>query len=132
MTQALEIFFQLPPSGGGACFLNLIDFLSCLMQSTFVDDSVSVEHAREYGHTHLFEVCSCLLQNSPLMHTTRVKLQYSSQALALFPEVGSPTLALSQYTMFLQILSLSEKFQNKAIVLIHFSARYEEQARISW
>lgn len=25
-------------------------------QSTFLDDSISVEHAREYGHTHLFEV----------------------------------------------------------------------------
>lgn len=26
------------------------------MQSTFVDDKVTVEHAKEYGHTHLSEV----------------------------------------------------------------------------
>lgn len=29
-----------------------------VVESTFLDDSVSVEHAREYGHTHLFEVAS--------------------------------------------------------------------------
>lgn len=28
----------------------------CLVQSTFVDGTVTVEHARDYGHTHLFEV----------------------------------------------------------------------------
>lgn len=27
-----------------------------LVQSTFLDDSVSVEHARDYGHIHLSEV----------------------------------------------------------------------------
>lgn len=26
------------------------------MQTTFLDDSVTIEHARDYGHTHLFEV----------------------------------------------------------------------------
>lgn len=48
-----------------------------VMESTFLDDSVSIEHAREYGHIHLFE-----------------------------------------------IVNHSEKFENRAILLIHFSARY--------
>uniref|UniRef100_A0A0D9VDP3 Metallo-beta-lactamase domain-containing protein n=1 Tax=Leersia perrieri TaxID=77586 RepID=A0A0D9VDP3_9ORYZ len=48
-----------------------------VVESTFVDDSVTIEHAREYGHTHLFEI-------------------------------------LNQF----------DKLENKAIVLIHFSARY--------
>jgi len=26
------------------------------MQTTFLDDAVTIEHARDYGHTHLFEV----------------------------------------------------------------------------
>ncbi|XP_062169706.1 tRNase Z TRZ1 isoform X1 [Alnus glutinosa] len=48
-----------------------------VMESTFLDNSVSVEHARDYGHTHLSE-----------------------------------------------IISHAERFENKAILLIHFSARY--------
>lgn len=48
-----------------------------VMESTFVDNSVSVEHARDYGHTHLSE-----------------------------------------------IISYAERFGNKAILLIHFSARH--------
>ncbi|CAL9240675.1 unnamed protein product [Arabidopsis halleri] len=48
-----------------------------VMESTFLDDSVSVEHARDYGHIHLSEIVN---------HAT--------------------------------------KFENKAILLIHFSARY--------
>ncbi|XP_052141426.1 nuclear ribonuclease Z [Oryza glaberrima] len=48
-----------------------------VVESTFVDDSVTIEHAREYGHTHLFE-----------------------------------------------ILNQCDKLENKAILLIHFSARY--------
>lgn len=48
-----------------------------VVESTFLDDSISVEHAREYGHTHLFEIAS-----------------------------------------------QSDKLRNKAILLIHFSARY--------
>ncbi|CAN8239845.1 unnamed protein product [Cochlearia groenlandica] len=48
-----------------------------VMESTFIDDSVSVEHARDYGHIHLSE-----------------------------------------------IINHAEKFENKAILLIHFSARY--------
>lgn len=31
-------------------------YLFPLVQSTFLDDSVSVEHARDYGHIHLSEV----------------------------------------------------------------------------
>ncbi|XP_040990705.1 tRNase Z TRZ1 isoform X2 [Juglans microcarpa x Juglans regia] len=48
-----------------------------VMESTFLDNSVSVEDARVYGHTHLSE-----------------------------------------------IISHAERFENKAILLIHFSARY--------
>ncbi|XP_042450229.1 nuclear ribonuclease Z-like [Zingiber officinale] len=48
-----------------------------VMESTFVNDSMSVQHARDYGHTHLFEIAS-----------------------------------------------YENRFQNKAILLIHFSARY--------
>ncbi|TVT99238.1 hypothetical protein EJB05_55414, partial [Eragrostis curvula] len=54
-----------------------------VVESTFLDDSISVEHAKEYGHTHLFE-----------------------------------------------ILSQSEKLENKAILLIHFSARYTAEVSI--
>ncbi|KAJ0988077.1 hypothetical protein J5N97_006433 [Dioscorea zingiberensis] len=49
-----------------------------VIESTFVDDTVTIEHARDYGHTHLFEIAS-----------------------------------------------YAERFQNKAILLIHFSARYQ-------
>lgn len=48
-----------------------------VMESTFVDDTVTVEHARDFGHTHLFEIAS-----------------------------------------------YGDMFQNNAILLIHFSARY--------
>ncbi|WCJ35976.1 tRNase Z TRZ1 [Euphorbia peplus] len=48
-----------------------------VMESTFLDDTVEVEHARDYGHSHLYE-----------------------------------------------IVSHADKFENKAILLIHFSARY--------
>ncbi|EPS61018.1 hypothetical protein M569_13782 [Genlisea aurea] len=49
-----------------------------IMESTFVENSCSVAHAREYGHTHLSEV-----------------------------------------------VNYGDKFRNEAIVLIHFSARYD-------
>ncbi|WOK95778.1 nuclear ribonuclease Z [Canna indica] len=48
-----------------------------VMESTFVDDAMPVQHARDYGHTHLFEIAN-----------------------------------------------YEDLFQNKAIILIHFSARY--------
>lgn len=48
-----------------------------IMETTFVDDAMTIEHAREYGHTHLSEVAA-----------------------------------------------FADRFQNKAILLIHFSARY--------
>ncbi|XP_072983671.1 nuclear ribonuclease Z isoform X1 [Typha latifolia] len=51
-----------------------------VMESTFVDDAMPIEHARDFGHTHLFE-----------------------------------------------IENYSEMFQNKAILLIHFSARYRPE-----
>lgn len=49
-----------------------------VMESTFVDNRITVEHARDYGHTHLSE-----------------------------------------------IVSYADRFENKAILLIHFSARYQ-------
>ncbi|XP_020600127.1 nuclear ribonuclease Z isoform X2 [Phalaenopsis equestris] len=49
-------------------------------ESTFVDNAMSIEHAREYGHTHLSEIAS-----------------------------------------------YADKYQNKALVLIHFSARYTSE-----
>ncbi|KAL9275477.1 tRNase Z TRZ1-like protein [Drosera capensis] len=48
-----------------------------VMECTFLDDAITVEHAREYGHTHLAEV-----------------------------------------------VKYSEMYENRAILLIHFSARY--------
>ncbi|EEF52135.1 ribonuclease z, chloroplast, putative [Ricinus communis] len=52
-----------------------------VMESTFIDDTVKVEHARDYGHTHLSE-----------------------------------------------IVNYADRFENKAILLIHFSARYTVEA----
>ncbi|KAJ1278870.1 hypothetical protein BS78_04G112200 [Paspalum vaginatum] len=51
-----------------------------VVESTFLDESISIDHAREYGHTHLSEIAS-----------------------------------------------QSDKLQNKAILLIHFSARYTKE-----
>ncbi|KAJ4957386.1 hypothetical protein NE237_024497 [Protea cynaroides] len=48
-----------------------------VMESTFLDNAMTVENARDYGHTHLSE-----------------------------------------------IINYADKFENKAILLIHFSARY--------
>ncbi|XVF11973.1 hypothetical protein REPUB_Repub08aG0074800 [Reevesia pubescens] len=48
-----------------------------VVENTFIDNSVSVEHATDYGHIHLSE-----------------------------------------------IINYANKFENKAILLIHFSARY--------
>ncbi|KAJ4826875.1 tRNA 3' processing endoribonuclease, partial [Turnera subulata] len=48
-----------------------------VLESTYIDNTVSVEHAREYGHTHLSE-----------------------------------------------IVNYADKLENKAVLLIHFSARY--------
>ncbi|KAI3970648.1 hypothetical protein MKX01_024295 [Papaver californicum] len=60
---------------------NNVDVLKArilVMESTYVNDAQSVEHAKDYGHTHLSE-----------------------------------------------IVKHADKFENKAILLIHFSARYE-------
>jgi ribonuclease Z len=51
-----------------------------IMEATFLDGSVTIEHARNYGHTHLFEV-----------------------------------------------LAHADQFKNKAILFIHFSARYSRE-----
>ncbi|XP_010243024.1 PREDICTED: nuclear ribonuclease Z isoform X2 [Nelumbo nucifera] len=55
-----------------------IDVLRSKILSTFVDNSMTVDNARDYGHTHLSE-----------------------------------------------IVSYADKFENQAILLIHFSARYQ-------
>ncbi|KAJ9686596.1 hypothetical protein PVL29_015461 [Vitis rotundifolia] len=31
-----------------------------ITEATFLDDGISIDHAREHGHTHLFEVCEML------------------------------------------------------------------------
>ncbi|XP_021904654.1 tRNase Z TRZ1 isoform X2 [Carica papaya] len=54
-----------------------------VMESTFVDESVEVVHARDYGHMHLSEV-----------------------------------------------VNYADRFKNKAILLIHFSARYMLEAHL--
>lgn len=51
-----------------------------IMEATFVDESVTVEHAREYGHTHLSEVAA-----------------------------------------------LADRFHNKGMLFIHFSARHRTE-----
>ncbi|KAG0602123.1 hypothetical protein M758_11G161900 [Ceratodon purpureus] len=51
-----------------------------IMETTFLDDAVTIEHARDYGHTHLFEV-----------------------------------------------LKYADRFKNKSILFIHFSARYKRE-----
>ncbi|XP_031400963.1 tRNase Z TRZ1-like [Punica granatum] len=51
-----------------------------ILESTFINDTVTVEDAKEYGHTHLSE-----------------------------------------------IVGYADKFQNKAILLIHFSARHKRE-----
>ncbi|XP_010243173.1 PREDICTED: nuclear ribonuclease Z isoform X4 [Nelumbo nucifera] len=55
-----------------------------VMESTFVDNSMTVDNARDYGHTHLSE-----------------------------------------------IVSYADKFENQAILLIHFSARYQADSAVS-
>ncbi|MCL7040641.1 hypothetical protein MKW94_012300 [Papaver nudicaule] len=65
--------FITDPNNAGALKARIL-----VMESTFVDDTNSVKHARDHGHTHLSE-----------------------------------------------IVKHADKFENKAILLIHFSARYE-------
>ena len=48
-------FFFLPVLGSDL-FLCLIYNVLCKFQSTFIDDSKSIEDAREKGHIHLSEV----------------------------------------------------------------------------
>lgn len=38
------------------CHFNDEDKKNTFPQATFLDESISVEHAREHGHTHLSEV----------------------------------------------------------------------------
>ncbi|XP_068307568.1 tRNase Z TRZ1-like [Pyrus communis] len=60
--------------------IDVLKAKSLVVASTFLDDLVKVEHARDYGHIHLSE-----------------------------------------------IISHAVKFENRAILLIHFSARYTVQ-----
>ncbi|KAG7587048.1 Metallo-beta-lactamase [Arabidopsis thaliana x Arabidopsis arenosa] len=81
-----------------------------VMESTFLDDSVSVEHARDYGHIHLSEVRILLSLKSLVTLCLDAHKRFP-----IFP---------SHLTLKLQIVNHAEKFENKAILLIHFSARY--------
>ncbi|BBN14055.1 ribonuclease Z [Marchantia polymorpha subsp. ruderalis] len=52
-----------------------------IMEATFLDESTTLNHARDWGHTHIFEIAE-----------------------------------------------LADRFENKAILFIHFSARYQIEA----
>ncbi|OQU84745.1 hypothetical protein SORBI_3004G116900 [Sorghum bicolor] len=43
-----------------------------VVESTFLDDSISVEHAREYGHTHLYEEIDAAINRLPPSFRSRV------------------------------------------------------------
>ncbi|KAK2984369.1 hypothetical protein RJ640_005385 [Escallonia rubra] len=60
------------------CNTDVLKAKVLIMESTFVENTMTVQDAREYGHTHLSE-----------------------------------------------IISYADRFENKAILLIHFSARYQ-------
>lgn len=84
-----------------------------LLQSTFLENRVTVEHAREYGHTHLFEVRSLniVAPAIPVFIQQLISYNFTSFCASC---VADPS----------QIINHAEKFKNKAILLIHFSARY--------
>lgn len=80
------------------------------MKSTFVEDTMKVEDARDYGHIHLSEVDFWTF---------------------LCPAISNPVLiCVVDLINFCQIVSHADMFENKAILLIHFSARY--QLDVSW
>ncbi|KAL9324860.1 hypothetical protein ACSQ67_005505 [Phaseolus vulgaris] len=79
-----------------------------VLECTFVNDSITVEHARDYGHTHLSEVCYWL---QSLITKDSCKLEWFYFIIVFVINV-------------LQIISYAERLQNRAILLIHFSARY--------
>lgn len=89
------------------------------LQSTFLENRVKVEHAREYGHTHLFEVhlLNIVIPVVPLFIQQLISYNFTSLC-ALY--VDDPT----------QIINHAKKFKNKAILLIHFSARYTTEVRL--
>ena len=96
--------------------------INCLhnlyMQCTFVDNSVQVEGARDYGHTHISEV---QLLNSSFGN-------YHAACTSLLACVLSDAPSWVSYCVFVmrfyQIIGHAERFENKAILLIHFSARH--------
>jgi hypothetical protein len=81
-------------------------------QSTFLDNSISVEHARKYGHTHLSEVFYL-----PTIWDISKLLFEIFQTCLLKSQMSNTFLST-------QVASHSDKLGNKAILLIHFSARY--------
>lgn len=89
------------------------------MQSTFLENRVTVEHAREYGHTHLFEVglLNIVIPVIPVFIQQLISYNFTCLC-ALY--VDDPT----------QIINHAKKFKNKAILLIHFSARYTTEVRL--
>ncbi|CAK9155688.1 unnamed protein product [Ilex paraguariensis] len=79
-----------------------------IMESTYVENTMTVEDAREYGHTHLSEVVSLLFPSCLLTHSLTLML-----------------VLVAILIYFCQIISYADRFENKAILLIHFSARYQ-------
>lgn len=77
-----------------------------LVQATYVDSLVTIEQARDYGHIHMSEVDFC--------HYLFIWISYCNFILPIFFLIT-----------FYQIINYASKFENKAILLIHFSARYQ-------
>lgn len=76
---------------------------------------MTVEHARDYGHTHLSEVCY-LLQ---LIAYNFMQINLSGfiyHCVYIYLIIPSHR--------HLQIINYADRLQNKAVLLIHFSARY--------
>ena len=99
------------------CLHNMVAS-NLFMQCTFVDNSVQVEGARDYGHTHISEVQSL---NSSFEN-------YHAACASLLARVLSDAPSWVSYCdfamRFYQIIGHAERFENKAILLIHFSARH--------
>ncbi|XP_027361609.1 tRNase Z TRZ1 isoform X2 [Abrus precatorius] len=73
-----------------------------VLECTFVNNSITVEHARDYGHTHLSEIISYAerLQNRAILlihFSARYTVEEIQQAVsALPPSLGGRTFALTE------------------------------------
>lgn len=71
-----------------------------VMESTFIDDAMTIEHAREYGHIHLFEIARSadLFQNKAILFihfSARYRPEEIKEAIAKLP----PKLASRSYSL---------------------------------